>query len=340
MTNTATDTRFCSLCARQAGLDPAGHAGAAYATIVAVELPLPWPLSLFSDPARLPAEILAVRRHIVEEYRRTQAVQIGLVGIAPDKDYSSPGKRRVICWRRPDGPFARLDRAEYLVPEDRLGPLAYSLALAPERLDDYAAWRQAGGGVRDLLVCTHGSVDAACAKFGYPAFARLRDIAAGSGGALRAWRATHFGGHVFAPTLIDLPHGSYWAYVEHEQAGLLAGRQGEVARLREHYRGWSGLDSPFLQVLERELFVRHGWAWLDYTKAGRVLAQDEAAPGEPAWAEVRLDHRAPDGGAGATVARVELTTRVEVIHSSGGDATYAYPQYAVAWMQDVAPEGA
>jgi hypothetical protein len=344
VTTTSTDTRFCSVCARQVGLDPGGHAGYDYTTILAIELPLPWPLALFSDPSRLPDGILAVRRHIVEEYRRIQQVQIGLVGIAPDKDYSIPGMRRAICWRRPDQPFAQFGRSEYLAPEAQLGPLAYALAVAPERLSDFDAHLQGAGGARDLLVCTHGSVDAACSKFGYPTYAHLRRIAADSGGALRAWRATHFGGHVFAPTLIDLPHGSFWAYIEREEAELLAGRNGDVVRLRDHYRGWAGLNSPFLQVLERELFVRYGWAWLGYAKSGRILSQDEAAaPGkhgeaEPSWAEVRLDFRAPDGARGAVTARVELATRVEVIHTSGGDEAYAYPQYAVAWLRDAAPE--
>lgn len=340
MTTPTTDTRFCSICARQAGLSPAGYGGAAYAIFIAAELPLPWPVGMFSDPQRMPAEILAVMQHIRDEYQRTHQVQLRPLGIAPDREYSVPGLRRVINWRRPAGPFAQFDRTEYLVPEDRLGPLFYALALAPERLDDFAAHRQELGKVRDLLVCTHGSVDAACSKFGYPTYARLRRIAADSGGRLRAWRTTHFGGHVFAPTLIDMPHGSYWAYIEQEEAELLASRSGDVARLREHYRGWAGVPAPFVQVVERELFVRFGWEWLQYAKAGRVLTQDETAEpddhghSEPTWAEVHLDYRAPDGAAGSVIARVELAQRVEVIHTSGSDETYAYPQYAVVWRRD------
>jgi ABC-type Fe3+-hydroxamate transport system substrate-binding protein len=212
--------------------------------------------------------------------------------------------------------------------------------LAPERLEAFAAYRQDVGEVRDLLVCTHGSVDAACSKFGYLTYVHLRKLAADSGGRLRAWRTTHFGGHVFAPTLIDMPHGSYWAYIEQEEAEALVGRSGAVARLREHYRGWAGLPAPFLQVLERELFVRFGWEWLQYAKAGRVLTQDETAEpddhghAEPVWAEVHLDYRAPNGVGGSVTARVELTKRVEVIHTSGGTETYAYPQYAVAWLRE------
>jgi hypothetical protein len=332
--------RFCSVCARQAGLSPAGYGGAAYDRIIAAELPLPWPVGMFSDPQRMPPEFLAVMAHIRDEYQRTHAVRVRPLGIAPDAEYSTPGMRRVIGWQRPEGPFSAFVRAEYLVPDDQLGPLFYALALAPERLEAFAAYRQDVGEVRDLLVCTHGSVDAACSKFGYPTYAHLRKLAADSGGRLRAWRTTHFGGHVFAPTLIDMPHGSYWAYIEPDTAEWLVSRSGDITRLPQRYRGWAGLSAPFLQVLERELFVRHGWEWLQYAKAGRILARDETAQpdehghAEPAWAEVQLDYHAPDGTSGAVTDRIELITRLEVIHTSGEAETYPYPQYAVAWLRE------
>jgi hypothetical protein len=166
MTTSTTDSRFCSVCARQAGLNPGGTGGAAFATIIAAELPLPWPVGMFSDPQRMPPEFLAVMAHIRDEYQRTHAVRVRQLGIAPDAEYSTPGMRRVIGWQRPEGPFSAFVRAEYLVPDDQLGPLFYALALAPERLEAFAAYRQDVGDVRDLLVCTHGSVDAACSKFG------------------------------------------------------------------------------------------------------------------------------------------------------------------------------
>ncbi len=333
------DSRFCSVCARQAGLSPVGYGGADYEVIIAVELPLPWPAGMFTDPERMPAEVLAVMKHIRDEYQRTQQVCIRPLGIAPDADYAVEGMRRIIAWRRPQGAFAQFEYSEYIVPEDQIGPLFFALALDREQLGSFASYREDVGDVRDLLVCTHGSVDAACSKFGYPTYTRLRQIAAESSGRLRAWRTTHFGGHVFAPTLIDLPHGSYWAYIEAEEAELLARQNCDPARLSEHYRGWTGVPAPFLQVLERELFLRHGWAWRHYAKAGRVLAQDEAAQPdehgdvEPAWAEVQIDYVTPAGESLSATARIEVTERIESIYSSGSAETYAYPQYEVAWVQ-------
>jgi hypothetical protein len=353
---TISDTRFCSICAREAGLRPVGHGGQAFDVIIAAEMPLPWPRLLWSDAARLPAEMLAVMEHIRDEYQRTHQVRIRMIGIAPDAEYSQPGMRRVIGWRRPAGPFTRFERTEYLVPEEKLGPLVYELALGEKsevRSQKSEVGSQKSGGpgsapfeqyrlpdaeVRDLLVCTHGAVDAACSKFGYPAYSQLRRLAAEAGGTLRAWRSTHFGGHVFAPTLIDMPHGSYWAYIEGAEAEILAQRSGDVRRLRGNYRGWTGLPAPFLQVLEHELLMRFGWPWLDYTKAGRVLAQQEAAPSDehgdstPHWAEVQLDYSAPDGSAGRATARIEIEEHIETPHSSGEDERHPYPQYSIAWL--------
>ena len=55
------------------------------------------------------------------------------------------------------------------------------------------------------MVCTHGNIDAACARFGYPIYQQLRQNYATQ--SLRVWRCSHFGGHQFAPTLIDFPSG-------------------------------------------------------------------------------------------------------------------------------------
>ena len=86
------------------------------------------------------------------------------------------------------------------------------------------------------MVCTHGAVDAACAKFGFPIYRQLRRLADESNGQVRVWRVSHFGAHIFAPTLIDMPEFRYWGYVEREEAPMIVNRNGSVLRLRNHYR--------------------------------------------------------------------------------------------------------
>lgn len=338
MTNVLDVSRFCSACARRAGLNAAGSAYA-YTHLLAVEVPLPWPISMYSEPGVLPAELLDLRRAQTEAYQRGEPMPLGALAIAPDPAYSVPGHRRVISYRRPEGPFAVFQQAEYLVPEAAVGPLCWALLFDPAALPRFAAALQPPGGARDLMVCTHGAVDAACAKFGIPLYRQLRQLADRSGGRLRAWRVSHFGGHVFAPTLIDLPEFRYWAYVERELAEQLAARAGDAAGLRDCYRGWAGFDSPLLQVAESELFVRHGWPWLAYHKAGRILAQAALGPGDdqPAWAEVRIDYAAADGGAaGAYIARVERAPRVECVANTGDAEPYSHPQYLLTRLERAA----
>lgn len=107
----------------------------------------------------------------------------------------------------------------------------------------------------DLHICTHGTVDAACGKYGVPVYQALN--AAG----LRAWRTGHFGGHRFAATAVELPSGLLWAHLTPELSVKVARREVQPAEVRPHLRGFAGL--PTLgQVLGRELLVQYGWDWL------------------------------------------------------------------------------
>lgn len=337
---TSAQSKFCSVCARQAGLDPVGYAHA-YTHVVAVEIALPWPASMYDEPGTFPQELLDLRQRAVEAYQQGKPFTVGALAIAPDKAYSQPGYRRALSYRRPSGSFAKFEREEYLVPEAMIGPLCWALLVEHAMLPVFDVYRQPPAATRDLMVCTHGTIDAACAKFGIPLYRQLRRMADQSGGRYRAWRVSHFGGHVFAPTLLDMPEFRYWAYVEPDKAGPLAEHVGDAMDLRECYRGWAGFDSPFLQAAERDLFVRHGWSWLDYLKTGSLLEHEACYVGdpdatEPTCAEVRIDYTAPDGHEhGVYVAHVEAAQQVECIYSTAEQETYSYPQYTVTRIERV-----
>jgi hypothetical protein len=319
---------FCNLLARQRGLDPVGYAGACD-LFVTFELPLPWPYDLWRSP-RMPAEV----RRLIEIWYGdpdTPRPRLRPLAVAPDPDTSSPERRRVMVHRRPPGLFADFLKEEYRLPEAELGPLIWALLMQPDELPAFGAYREPPRHTRDLLICTHGAVDAACAKFGFPLYRRLRALA---GDGVRVWRVTHFGGHVFAPTLLELPAGRYWAYLDGTAPEQLLTRTGDLMGLYGHYRGWSGLDGGFLQAAEREVWRREGWAWLDFDKRGVTLARGERVPDldEPAWERVRLEFRRPDGTAGAYEARVELDTPVVTRGSTASEEDYPYPQYKVTQL--------
>lgn len=320
---------YCNLQAIEKGLDPGGHA-TPFNKLVLLETRLPWQRDLYSTASLLPQEVVDLYTLNMQRYRQTGRWDAAyLLLIAPDVAYSRPGWRRIIFFQQGAAQFAQFARAEYVVPEPEAGKLVWALAEAPDTLAQFAAWKIADSEPwRDILVCTHGSVDAACAKFGFPLYRHLRQTYATE--SLRVWRVSHFGGHVFAPTLMDMPSGHFWAYVEEAQAAQIVERTGPVADLRGHYRGWAGLPNGFLQAAEREMWLREGWRWFTWPKKGQLVAQDQAS--SPAWAEVCVQFEA-DGGQYAYKACVEVVKSVETIHTTGYSEVYPYLQYRVTRLE-------
>ncbi len=321
---------FCNVLAMQKGLDPAGSAGD-FEDAVVVEIPLPWKNDMYEKAGSLPQEVIDLLQLWLKRYHEGIPYNHRPLMIAPDPAYSRRGFRRVMYYLRPPGAFARYEKLEYLVPESEYGALIWSLFEAKDDLSRFEPYRDHAGAVaRDILVCTHGTVDAACAKFGFPLYNLLRKQHAND--QVRVWRVSHFGGHVFAPTLMDMPLGHYWAYVEPPQAAQIVAQRGPVEILRGHYRGWAGLEYGFMQAAEREMWQREGWHWFDTPKEGTILAQD-ADNQEPRWADVRIEFSELDGRLAAYQAHVELGQPVETEHSTAEAHTYPYPQYVVTQLE-------
>lgn len=309
---------LCSVVSQSLREDPIGVAGA-WDLVIMLELPLPWPKELWTAPA-FPEGVYDLALAAKE-----RGTNLTFLCVAPEEAYHLPGHRRVMLMRKPSAPFARYDRTEYLLPEDELLPCFTALFDEGDLPLEYQVETPAE---RDLFVCTHGSVDAACGKFGFPLYQTLRDqYAAESGGRLRVWRVSHFGGHRFAPTMLDYPEGRCWAHLTPESLDQIIRRTGSVADLRYHYRGWGGLSTPWEQVAEREIWEREGWSWLEYRKAGWIRRK------EAERAEVTIAFRSPDGKvAGGYEATVELTHRLETLGATGGVMMKA-PQYRVTRLE-------
>jgi hypothetical protein len=330
---TATKT-YCNCLALERGLDPAGYAGN-FDDAILVEIPLPWKHDLYYDEKVLPQPIRELLMLWKMRYEAGEGYRHRPLVVAPDPAYSREGMRRVMFYTRPQGAFAAFDKVEYHVPLERLGDLVWSLYEDRDALPQFARYRVPEvDAVRDLLVCTHGTIDAACSKFGYPIYKHLHDTY--SSEMLRVWRVSHFGGHVFAPTLMDMPTAHYWAFVERPQAEQIVRRSGDVSAVRGCYRGWTGAPYGFGQAAERELWQRHGWAWFDYAKAGGVLAQD-SDPHDPKWADIRLTYTRPGETTAHTAdVRVEVHGHIETEPSTGKPDTHAYPQYTVTRVDEIA----
>lgn len=303
----ARQRNLCSVIAREQGTDPIGSAWAVERMIL-MELPLPWPEDFFAARA-FPAGLGDTLMAIWERHPTT-----GVLAIAPDKDHSRPGWKRVIDFRYPPPPRAVATRSEYLVPDDRVGAFVAAL------FDDDPAARAMPGiervafSGRDLLVCTHGAVDACCAMFGYPLYRDLRRMARESVVDCRVWRSAHFGGHRFAPTVLDFPEGRFWGFLSAVEGESLILRGGDPAALRERYRGWAGYEDPRAQVLEREALIREGWAWTAWPRRCELLEQD--AQGN---ARLRISALPPSSAPVAYEGWVDAAGTVRVMHSTDGE---------------------
>ncbi len=303
---TRREGRLCSLVSRANGEDPAGSARPLQTRLI-VEMAQPWQRNVLDS------------RHAVKGLRQVVqgAQECGILGVfaavLPDREYSRKGHTRCLFLRRPAGPFAVYEKEDFLVPNGELVAAVEALLQGWGGHSPFERYRQDTACVRDIVVCTHGSRDVCCGKFGYPVYDTLRRRYDAARWKVRVWRSSHIGGHRFAPTLIDYPEARYWGHLEPWAAERLAAKRGQVSDLRRFYRGWSGLSSPFEQVAEREIFAREGWMWSGYLKEGRILASVRNR------AEVRIVYESPDGAvSGAYEAVVEATGTVMTLESSGG----------------------
>lgn len=77
--------------------------------------------------------------------------------------------------------------------------------------------QEEGNPVSDLvLVCTNGSRDRCCAKFGLPLYRALAERAP-----QLVWRSSHLGGHRFAPVVAWLPHGIFYGRIPTSATAVL-----------------------------------------------------------------------------------------------------------------------
>jgi len=355
--DTLADCRFCSLVSKANGEDPIGTARTVDHWLV-LELRQPWTKNIFQEDPRFKPLF-----ELSDQLFMKRGMMIRPILIAPDPEYSQPGNTRVICYHRTQKQFAQFEKQEFIVPEAKFPKLVTALLKhlmrQPNELSQFKPYQQETSHIREILVCTHGNVDVACSRFGYPIYKKLRDVYASEPNSnLRVWRCNHIGGHKFAPTLIDLPDGHYWGHLELEVIDLLVKRQGDVTQLRSFYRGWTGLGK-FEQMAEREIWMQEGWKWLHYHKFGKttrkglkgvkqylyaifrliplkqIQASLEQWTKDATWAEVQIQFISPDQATSGTYhARVELSGNVMSAAKSpkSGEEIqlHSAPQYQVS----------
>ncbi|MBD2358776.1 sucrase ferredoxin [Tolypothrix sp. FACHB-123] len=255
------NTFFCSDSSRQIGEKLIGSA-TNYETYILVECPPPWTTEAF-DSKWVPSNL----KTLVEEVKRAK-LPIRFLLIANDKSHKIE-QTTLLIYQKQKGLNHGYQKFEFFLPniEQVAGTVKKFLR---GRNTDY---EQQKSSTRDILICTHGSHDKCCARYGNPFyFSAQNTISYLNLENLRIWRSSHFGGHRFAPTMIDLPEGRYYGALEQDSLKAILTRTGDINCLNQVYRGWGILPTP-LQILEKELIIHYGWDWFNYKVAGKIVEQ-------------------------------------------------------------------
>jgi hypothetical protein len=170
----------------------------------------------------------------------------------------------------------------------------------------------ATGPQRLALVCTNGKRDQCCALRGRPvagAIAAATDW--------DTWECSHLGGHRFAATMMLLPTGDMFGWLDQDSALEVMRRFDAGQLVLPRYRGRCGQPAP-VQAALHAAAARLGDSRRDVIRVSRVLqlpADGEGGAGEPAggdagrW-EVEVIHQArPEAAYRVTVAAASTAPR-------------------------------
>ncbi len=271
---------YCSDVSKEVGEDLIGSA-TPYQTFILVECPFPWAANAF-DSKWIPQDLQDLVTSVKASGLPVQFLLINrIVNKSLAREMSLDGLTRLLIYQRTPDRFCQgYHRYEWEIHQPaEIAPLIQSF-LQGRELFEPACNRL----VRDLLVCVHGSHDKCCAKYGFPfsrqaiaTIAHLKTELQTQRDSLeqptiRVWQTSHFGGHRFAPTLIDFPTGRYYGRMTQSALHAILTRSGDVQMLAGVYRGWSILPT-WLQSAERMLMFRDGWLWFDAKLAYQMIHQ-------------------------------------------------------------------
>jgi hypothetical protein len=255
------DTFFCSDYSRQIGEEIIGSA-TNYQTYILVECPQPWISEAFKSKW-VPDNL----RVLVEEVQRSK-LPIRFLLIANDESHKI-ATTTLLIYQKQKGLSNGYSKQEFKLPniEQVTGVVRKWLS------GDSPDYQVETSITRDILVCTHGSHDQCCARYGNPFYFYATNIIADLHlDHVRMWKSTHFGGHRFAPTAIDFPEARYYGVLDQDSFKAILTRTGDIQVLNKVYRGWGILPSA-LQILEREIILQQGWDWFNHKVAGKILEQ-------------------------------------------------------------------
>ncbi|MGQ4647066.1 sucrase ferredoxin [Lyngbya aestuarii] len=273
------DNYFCAEYSRQAGEDIIGS-GTNHQTYVLVECPTPWAPNAL-DSKHVPEDL----RSLATEVERLK-LPVRFLLLAPPKSKLT-NSTKVLIYDQQEGLAQGYTQKEF-----NLDNISQAATVIRQHLQgETAEWQVEQSGKRDIIICTHGSHDKCCARYGNPFYRQaLSTVTELSLSNVRIWQASHFGGHRFAPTAIDFPEGRYYGTLDQESFKSILTRSGDLTCLNRVYRGWGMLPTQ-IQVLERELILLQGWDWFNYKVSGKIIEKRS----ENSFIKAEINFQKPSG---------------------------------------------
>jgi len=193
------------------------------------------------------------------------------------------------------------------------------------RLDLTAALPDAAadsGPQRVALICTNGKRDQCCALRGRPVAETLAAVPGWD-----SWESTHLGGHRFAATVMLLPTGDMFGWLDQRTAVAAVERFDAGQFLLSHYRGRAGQPLPAQAALHAAAVRlgdsrRHAFRLVEIRQAA-VAESDDAER----W-EVLVSHRAERGTEVTYLVTVARGTPSPALLSCSDESPKAEARYA------------
>jgi hypothetical protein len=248
---------FCADHSRCVDETPIGTARP-YSTYILIECPTPWAAIAHESPG-IPTMLSETMQSFADPSVRFLLINQNRTQVL--------GCRSVMIYRVRSGDFCGgYDKYEFGVN---------GLEETAKTIQNFFAGRWANPTIarptEDLLICTHGSHDQCCARYGNPFYAEAKQVVKTIPGRdIRVWRSSHFGGHRFAPTALTFPDGRCYARLDAVALRSILSRTGDINRLlRSTYRGWGILPEP-LQIMEQTMLQQFGWKAMSWPIAYQI----------------------------------------------------------------------
>jgi hypothetical protein len=169
-------------------------------------------------------------------------------------------------------------------------------AILDELLSVFAPrWGPPAPAAQRFAICTHGTRDRCCAKWGFAAFREADRLYQEGRSPFQALESSHLGGDRFAATGIVFPSGGMYAHLDSRPLEALTTAEAAGRILPEGFRG-QVFERPWAQVVRAGLASEGLWN----EAAEPLVAQEPTGAGE-------LEVRAGSARFGVTLGQAEVT---------------------------------